>query len=80
MTCASAGACTLKISTLLPSPRRTTGSRLCTPPRRLRGLQSIHLRALPSRLREMRAPCRRGNPEEGRRGALERARIVAERE
>ena len=70
----------VKALTTYISHRFPAGSRLCTSSRGLRGLQSLHLRALPARLREVHPPCRRGDSEEGRHGALERARIVAERE
>lgn len=66
-----------------PPPRIvfvSAGSRLCASPRELRGLQSLHLRALSTRLREVCPPRRRGDTKEGRHGAFERARIVAERE
>lgn len=58
----------------------SAGPRLCTSSRGLRGLQSVHLRALPTRLREVFPPRRRGDTKKGRHGAFERARIVAERE
>ena len=65
---------------LRPALFCSAGSRLCASPRRLRGLQSFHLRALPTRLREVCPPRRRGDTKKGRHGAFERSRIVAERE